>query len=78
MSLPPIARPPPALPTSRAVSPPAMAPPTIRPMPRMVSSRLLVGVARDPAPQLRHVAAHDVAGLVGDHADDLVGGLGLR
>jgi len=37
----------------------------------------LGGVASDAASQLRHVSAHDVAGLVGDDTDDLVGRLGL-
>ena len=38
----------------------------------------LGGVARDAAAQRRHVAADDVAGLVGDDADHLVGRLGLH
>ncbi len=35
-------------------------------------------VARDAVAQRRHVPAGDVAGLVRDHADDLVGRLGLQ
>ena len=42
MSLPPMAKPPPAPEISRAESPPASAPPTINPIPKMVSSKLLV------------------------------------
>jgi hypothetical protein len=44
----------------------------------MVSRRLLVASRANPAAQRSQVAADDVAGLVRDHADHLVGRLGLH
>ena len=78
MSLPPMAMPPPAPATSRAVSPARHRAADHQADAQDGQQEALGGVAGDAAAQLRHVAADDVAGLVGDHADHLVGRLGLR